>query len=199
MTAKLRKMIDIGSNLTDPMFKGIYHGSKKHPEDLNQVIDRALQNDVKKIIVTGGSLEESRLALNLARTNEALYCTVGCHPTRCGEFEDDSETYLKDLMNLVENNRDKVVAVGEVGLDYERLEFCDVEKQKKYLKKQLVLSERSKLPLFLHCRKAAMDLCEILRENRDCFEFGVVHSFDGTKQEAKEFLDMGLYIGINGW
>mmetsp|Transcript_53739 Transcript_53739/g.78489 ORF Transcript_53739/g.78489 Transcript_53739/m.78489 type:complete len:104 (-) Transcript_53739:399-710(-) len=84
---KQSMLIDIGANLLDPMFQGIYHGSRKHEADLGAVLDRAWSNGVEKIIITAGTLGEARAALRLARTDPRLYCTVGVHPTRCREFE----------------------------------------------------------------------------------------------------------------
>lgn len=196
--AARRRLIDIGANLTDPMFRGIYNGSQKHVDDLQEVLKRAAANGLDKVLVTGGSLEDSRQALNLARTHDMLYSTVGCHPTRCQDFEADPRGYLSQLESLVAQGGSKVVAVGEMGLDYDRLEFCGKEMQLRYLELQLGLAQVSGLPLFLHCRRAATDLLALLRRNRTRFSAGVVHSFDGTKEEAAAFLDLGLHIGING-
>lgn len=196
----MKKFIDIGANLTDSMYSGIYHGSKKHEGDLSDVLCRAWDSGLDKIIITGGSLEESQAALKLSETDSKLFCTVGCHPTRCDEFEKsgDPDKYLGDLSQLINDKKEKVVAIGECGLDYDRLHFCPKEVQLKYFEKQISLSQDHKKPLFLHCRNSFEDFYNILSRNRDKFTCGVVHSFDGSFDFAKKFMELGLYIGING-
>ncbi|KAF3425317.1 hypothetical protein E2986_06232 [Frieseomelitta varia] len=196
--SNLRKFIDIGANLTDPMYQGIYHGSQKHLPDLDKVLERSWNNDISKIIITAGNIEESKKALEIARTDERLFSTVGCHPTRCNEFEEsgDPEAYFKSLSDLAADNKDKVVAIGEMGLDYDRLQFCSKDIQKKYFEMQLSLCSTLKLPMFLHCRNASEDFVRILRKHKDTLTAGVVHSFDGNPEEANSILQMGLYIVI---
>ena len=80
----IMKFIDIGANLTDTMYSGEYNGSSKHSPDLEAVLKRAEATGVVKMMVTGGNLEESRRAIELAKSHpETLTATVGCHPTRC--------------------------------------------------------------------------------------------------------------------
>ncbi|KZT02417.1 uncharacterized protein LAESUDRAFT_752139 [Laetiporus sulphureus 93-53] len=207
---KLR-YIDIGVNLTDSIFRGYYHGRKKHDDDLEAVLERARAAGVQSMIVTGGSLHESREALEIAK-QYGFYATVGCHPTRSKQFDQfkgGPEAYLTELDILIESNlkgKGRVVAVGECGLDYDRTHFASPEVQRRHFKSQLALAKKYHLPLFLHLRAAHADFVRILREegfDKDGGKAvggngGAVHSFTGTAEEATELMDMGFHISVNG-
>jgi TatD DNase family protein len=140
-----------------------------------------------------------------------LFTTVGVHPTHCGEFEasGDAEGYLAELVALATRGSYKnknggeeggsggsgggggegrVVAVGECGLDYDRLQFCPRETQMEWFERQFEISEATGLPMFLHMRAAAEDFTAILVRNRRRFTAGVVHSFTGTAEEAEALI-----------
>ncbi|KZS95749.1 Mg-dependent DNase [Sistotremastrum niveocremeum HHB9708] len=184
-------------NLTDPVFKGRYRGHKKHADDFKFVLERSRKAGVRSMIITGGSLHESELALKLAKEN-GLYATVGCHPTRSEEFakyKDGPDGYLNALDELIGNTGKGVaVAIGECGLDYDRLHFAPKETQKVRFRSQLSLAKKYHLPLFLHSRAAHEDFVNILREEGFAdnggrgagAKGGVVHSFTGTVEEIKE-------------
>jgi TatD DNase family protein len=214
--------IDIGANLLDDRYLlGSYRGVERHPPDIDQVVQRAIHVGVTRILLTAGTLEESRRALQLARDWNRLYhpdirfhSTVGIHPTRCQqEFVDNNEDQssssiiLEKLLELAKDGQTDgtVVAIGEIGLDYDRLEFCSREIQREYLRKQLqALVQPTGLPLFLHNRNVNGELLDILRleQDKDCWNnagcAGVVHSFDDSIELANEFITHGFYIGLNG-
>ncbi|CAG8568836.1 6704_t:CDS:2, partial [Paraglomus occultum] len=201
----------IGANLTDPVFRGKYRDKQVHADDFSHMLTRAGNAGVEKIIVTSGSASESRDALDLVQGFDNLFSTVGCHPTRCQEFEADKdgpEHYYQTLLDVAADAKEKVVAVGECGLDYDRLHFCPKDIQLRYFEKQFDLAEQTGLPMFLHCRNTAVIIATVkifndnnthmVQKNRHKFTTGVVHSFTDGFDEMERAISMGLYIGING-
>lgn len=215
-SSAIPKFVDIGANLLDERFtEGSYNGKVRHEPDWDAVLQRSLDSGVTHIILTAGTLWESRRALDLVRElrlkNESLTfgCTIGVHPTRCKqEFVDsevnDADTVLQELKELaIEGQKDKsVLAIGEIGLDYDRLEFCPKDVQQTYFETQLQTfhsaPELDGVPLFLHNRNVGRDLAMVLQKDPQRRCKGVIHSFDGTLELATEFIEMGLFIGLNG-
>ena len=115
---------DIGANLTDRMYSGEYNGKQKHEPDLEAVVARAGAAGVRRLMITGGCLEDAGAALAMARSagtdGVGLFCTVGVHPTRASEFEasGDPERHLAQLLKLAQDGMETghVVAIGECGL-----------------------------------------------------------------------------------
>ncbi|EIW71710.1 hypothetical protein TREMEDRAFT_67918 [Tremella mesenterica DSM 1558] len=202
------RFADIAVNFTDPMFQGIYHGKTRHDPDLDHVISRARSSGISRMLITGTSLSESRAALDLAKKYD-LHCTAGIHPTSTSEISNHPsgpEDYLSKLRELIaidrgEGGSKRIISIGEIGLDYDRLHHSPRETQLRYLPKLLSWAKEFNLPLFLHSRssEAHVDLMRILREvGWDESWRGVIHSFTGTKEEMYELIEQGLYIGING-
>lgn len=195
------------------MFQGIYHEKATHQPDLEIVLRRSLDSGVQRIMVTATSLQDCRDALELCQQYEGsfpgmLRTTLGVHPTTCNEFLSHPATaggfdgYFSELQHLLSSKIGKqfIVALGEFGLDYARLEYCPAEMQKRFFRYQFKLLEtRPDLPLFLHLRDAANDFIEIVCEHRHLFDKGVVHSFTGTLEEAQRLISLDLFIGLNGW
>lgn len=198
------KLCDIGLNLCDPMFQGIYHGKRYHVDDLHDVLERAVSTGVSSSIITGTTIEDSRDALTLSRrlSDHQLFCTVGVHPSHSKVFQErEQDDILQSLIDLISDGGSdgKVVAIGECGLDYDRLHFCDKETQRRSFLAQLSLGNLIELPFFLHNRNTDGDFLQIIREHRHCLrKGGVVHSFDGSLSEMQAITDLGLFIGVNG-
>ncbi|WWC65660.1 uncharacterized protein I303_108281 [Kwoniella dejecticola CBS 10117] len=203
------RFADIAVNLTDPMYAGTYVGRPKHACDIPQVLARARDKGVQKILISGTSAADNIKALKLAKEYD-LHCTAGCHPTSTPEIDahpSGFEGYMQDLRGLIDSDRGeggskRIISIGEIGLDYDRLHYSPRETQLKYLPDLLKLSEEYRLPLFLHGRSSEshVDLVRVLKEIGWSPSWGgaVLHSFTGTISEMKELVNMGIYVGING-
>jgi len=111
------------------------------------------------------------------------------------------EGYQQAIENIIEKHfKDptKLVAIGECGLDYDRLNCADIDTQYEAFKLHFSLAEKYSLPMYLHSRSTGGDFVSIVKQHRDLFSTGVVHSFTGDEHELAELLELDLYIGING-
>ncbi len=177
-------LVDIGANLA--------HDSFDHDRD--EVLARARDAGVATIVITGSSRESSHRALSLAEAAPGrLYCTAGVHPHHARDWSRDDRLWITQLAA-----RPQVVAVGECGLDFFR-NFSSPEDQEVAFRDQLDLAVETGLPVFLHQRDAHAAFVDILNEYLPRLGCGVAHCFTGTEQELRDYLDMGLYIGITGW
>lgn len=176
----------------------------QYDADREEVVKRTLTAGCGMICV-GTDLEMSKRAIELAEQYEGIWATVGCHPN-----ESINELQITDYEELAKHP--KVVGIGEVGLDYYRTpEKEKQEKQKEIFQQFLELAVAAKKPVIIHCRSAYEDMLDILaglnrfdKSNRSAEHFakqnvlGVVHSFTGPLELAGKFLDLGLYLGLNG-
>ena len=161
-------------------------------EDINGIIDNFEKDNVLCCVCCGDTMENSMKVLELAK-NDKIYAGIGVHPESADNYSDKVE-------NFIEDNADnpKVVAIGEIGLDYYH-EFCSRELQKEVFVKQIKLAYKLKLPMIIHVREAYGDFLEILKENKEFLKYGgVVHSFSGSLEIAKILIDYGFYLSFNG-
>ncbi len=176
--------IDIGVNLTGNSFSN----------DLDDVIQRALDVGVSQMIVTGTDIPHSQAALELNhRYPDTLFSTAGVHPHHASEFDNYTIPVLRDLCA-----DESVVAVGECGLDYNR-NYSKPGEQRSAFEAQLQLACELKLPVFLHQRDAHDDFVSMVGEYRKDLAGAVAHCFTGSVDEALEYVAMEMYIGITGW
>ena len=160
--------------------------------DREEVIKECLNQNVGKLIVVGFDKETNKLALELSSKYNFLFPTVGLHPTELDDYSDDFFLYLEDLIKSNKN----IVGIGECGLDY----YWDTSKkdlQKKVFLKQIELSLKYDLPLVIHSRDAIGDTLEVLKSVGKPLK-GVMHGYSGSLEMAREFIKLGLKIGIGG-
>lgn len=174
-------MIDIGANLTDKSFT----------DDLPEVLQRANQSGIEKIIVTGVSLALSRRGIELTRRHpDTLAATAGVHPHHA---DDVSKGWIEELEQLIQHD---VVAVGETGLDYFR-NFSSRSAQRAVFAIQLELAADANLPVFVHDRDSDGEVLELLQKFAGTPV--VVHCFTGDEKTLRAYIDLDCYIGFTGW
>jgi TatD DNase family protein len=178
------QLIDIGVNLTHP---SLYN-------KLDEITLKAKSAGVIHQIITGTCLNSSLQASEITQSNPNYFSsTAGCHPHDAKDFTEADEIMLRDL-----SSNPSVVAIGECGLDFNR-NYSPQDIQKTVFEQQIQLACSTKLPLFMHQRDAHDMFVEILTQYSGNYTKGVIHCFTGNKQQMKECLDIGLYIGITGW
>lgn len=182
-------MIDIGSNLT----------SKKFDNEIDGIIDRAYHKKVKMQIITGSDLKNSKEAYDLTNNfkyGDILRSTVGIHPHYANTFNKKTYDIFREMLqNDFEN---KIVAVGETGLDYYRM-ISPKDQQISSFKEHIKLAIEFNKPLFLHERDAHHDFLKILDEFKGKLPPVVVHCFTGKGKELEAYVQRGFYIGITGF
>lgn len=161
--------------------------------DTKRVVSSMKDEGLEKIVTIGTNIKNSIEAVEFAKNNENIYCTVGVHPD---EIEGLTEQDFEILDKLAENK--KVVAIGEIGLDYHG-EGKDKEKQKQVFIRQIQIAKKHNLPLCIHTRNAPWDTYQILKEHIDeIVKPAVMHCFSETWEYAKLFLNLGFYISFSG-
>ena len=161
-------------------------------EDRESLLGSLQQQGIEYVINVGASLASTARAISLAADYDFIYAAAGVHPSDTGELNEENFTWLKDQCK-----KDKVVAVGEIGLDYH---YPDTNKpiQQKWFARQLWLANEVQLPVIIHSRDAAKDTLDIMKGEAPVEKGGVIHCYSYSKEMAAEFLKMGYYFGIGG-
>ena len=162
-------------------------------QDLDNVISRALQTGIEKMVVIGWDKESSLKAIKIAEQYPFIYACVGFHPEN---LEGVDETQLNEVLNLC--SHPKVVGIGEIGLDYHwEKDPQKREIQKEFFIKQIEFANKVGLPISIHSREAFQDTLEILK-NYKPLHGGVMHCYSGSVENINDIINLGLYIGIDG-
>ena len=158
-------------------------------DDVDGLIKKISEQSVFKIIVNGYDMKSNIEVLELCKKYDMVYGAIGFHPTDLDGCDDDSLEWLEEHIN-----DDKIVALGEIGLDY-HYENTDKNNQKYYFKKQLEIAQKNKKPVIIHSRDAIQDTYDILKDFNLC---GSMHCYSGSLEMAREFIKLGFLIGVGG-
>lgn len=184
-------MIDVHCHLN-------FHAFAK---DYKECIARAFENGVTKIINVGTKIDSSEKAVLLAQEYDELYAIVGVHPHHADKHDVDSD-WLQQLNDLA--SKPKVVAIGEIGLDYYRYQsngIVNPAMQKQFFEAQLDLAHKHNLPIQIHNRHAGEDILDILEHHKNILKSdypGMFHCFAGSQEILKRALNLGFMIGFDG-
>ena len=163
---------------------------RDYSDTVDNIINSAIDNGVEKIISVGTDLNSSEECVELAEKYPCVYATCGYHPH---EAKNTPKRYLYELEQI--SSHPKVVAIGEIGLDY-HYNFSDPKVQNKVYREQLEMSKALSLPTVIHCRKSDEEILIGLREVEH--SSGVIHCFASNLEFAKQILSIGYYISFTG-
>lgn len=162
-------------------------------QNAEDIISQFESYNVEKVIDAGSSFESSKRAVELANKFDKVYATVGIHPEEAGDYSNEVEDFI---IESAKNN--KVVAVGEIGLDY-YYEVCNRELQKKVFATQIELANYLKMPIVVHLRDAYQDMYNILNDNKQKLGYGVViHCYSGSKEMLSSYNKFDAFYSVGG-
>ena len=159
--------------------------------DIESIINNAIKNDVKRIIINGCDLNTNKEVLLLVKKYDIVYGALGIQPEEINDFNDENLKFIEKHIN-----DDKIVAVGEIGLDY----HYDIDKdlQKKLFKKQLDIALKYNKPVIIQSRDCIKETYDILKEYTKAGLNGVMHCYSGSVEMAREFNKIGFLLGVGG-
>lgn len=171
-----------------------HYDDERFDEDREQLCKSFLENGIDKVMNVGADMKSSRSSVQLAAAYPHFYAAVGVHPSEVGDMTDKD---IEELKSMAEENQ-KVVAIGEIGLDYHFDDAPSREVQRKWFVRQLELAAELNMPVVIHSRDAASDTMEILKSMDGGKNGGVIHCYSYSLFQAKEYIKMGFHIGIGG-
>ncbi len=164
-------------------------------EGVDSLIDTLLDKSVCGIINIGTSPETSRLAIAQAKKHKGMYTALGIHPSDAQYLKIGIDSAIADIEELIKNPENLAVAIGEIGLDYHYPD-TDKELQMRYFDAQMTLAKELSLPVSIHDRDAHGDIMDVIRAHKGVR--GVLHSFSGSPEMAKELVSLGYMISFSG-
>lgn len=170
----------------------VHLNARQFNDDYDDVIQRAFKAGVTRMVVVGFNEETIPPAIQLAEQYDHIYAAVGWHPVDAIYFKDEHIDYLRRW-----SEHEKVVAIGEMGLDY-HWDTSPKDVQATAFRKQIQLAKQLHMPIIIHNRKATEDVLRILREEKAEEIGGIMHCYSGTVEQIDECLQMNFYISLAG-
>ena len=171
-----------------------HYDDSKFDDDREELLSTMQENGIEKIINIGCSIESCKSTLELTKQYPFVYGAMGIHPSDIGDLNEDTFLWLREQVK-----KEKVVAVGEIGLDYYWDKEPNVQENQRYwFKRQLELAAEASLPVIIHSRDAAQDTMEIMTEAAKKNIRGVIHCYSYSPEMALEYVKLGYYIGVGG-
>lgn len=170
----------------------VHLNAEQYEDDLQEVINRALEKGVQNMVVVGFDEPAIKKAIQIAETYDFIYASVGWHPVDAIDMTDEHLAWIEELAQ-----HPKVVALGEMGLDY-HWDKSPKEVQKDVFRRQIRLARKVNLPIIIHNRDATEDVVTILKEEHVEEVGGIMHCFTGSIEVAKQCMDMNMYISFGG-
>jgi TatD DNase family protein len=169
-----------------------HYDDEAFEEDRDELLNSLFHQGIEAVTNVGASIKTSQNTMKLIDQYSNVYGAIGVHPNETAELNEEKIAWLKE-----QSSHSKVVAIGEIGLDY-YWDEPDRDTQKKWFIRQLALAREVNLPIIIHSRDAAKDTLDIMKAERSQELGGVIHCFSYGKEMAREYLNMGFYLGIGG-
>lgn len=170
----------------------VHLNADQYDEDLEEVMDRAREAGIKKMVVVGFDRKTIERTVDLIEKYENVYGVIGWHPVDAVDCTEEDLDWIESL-----STHEKIVGIGETGLDY-HWDKSPHDVQKEIFKKQIALAKRVKLPIIIHNRKATEDCIEILKSESAHEIGGIMHAFSGDESDADTIVDMNFYVSLGG-
>ncbi|SFB31530.1 TatD DNase family protein [Lentibacillus halodurans] len=161
-------------------------------EDREETIQRAFDTGINYMVVIGFDRKTIPLAIEIAEQHDTIYAAVGWHPVDAVDMTDDDLAWIEEL-----TNHPRVVAIGEMGLDY-HWDKSPKDVQKEVFRKQIALAKKVNMPIIIHNREATEDIMNVLQEEDAKEVGGIMHCYNDSAEYVQTFLDMNFYISLGG-
>lgn len=170
----------------------VHLNADQYDEDLQEVIDRALEEGIDRMFVVGFDTNTIERTMELIDQYDFIYGIIGWHPVDAIDCTEERLQWIEEL-----SRHPKIIGIGEMGLDY-HWDKSPKDIQKEVFRKQIALAKRVQLPIIIHNREATQDCVDILKEENASEVGGIMHSFSGSNEIADEILKMNFYISLGG-